>query len=277
MSAVQPLDLQEKPMSAIALDRPGSARPLDPASRLAAPGQSFLRLLRTELRKSLDTRSGRWVLLALLLLCAASLGWDVLHAASEDVSFTRYLGHAQQPLMMLLPVIGILAMTSEWSQRTALTTFTLSPRRLRVLVAKMVAALVIALAVVAVVVVGAIAATGLASLFTDSRVSYDWSVRQAGGLVVAHLLNVLMGVSFGALLPVTAVALVAFFVAPTLFTVLSATVLSSFGQWLDVFSAFERVSELDGAHLGWTATALVAWVVVPTAIGLVLSNRREAK
>lgn len=267
---------KEHRVPTIALDP--AARPVDdPSIRLSATGQSFLLLVRTEVRKSLDTRSGRWVLAAILLLCGASLGWDVLHAASEDVSFARYLGHAGQPLLLLLPVVGILAMTSEWSQRTALTTFTLSPRRLRVLIAKMVGALLIALATLAVVAAATAAATAVGSLLTDGPVSFDWSGKDAGGFVVANLLNVLMGVSFGAVLPMTAVALVAYFVAPTLFTVLSATVLASFGQWLDVFAAFDRVSRFDGAHLGWTGTALAVWVVVPVVLGLWSSNRREAK
>lgn len=250
---------------------------VDPSAGLALKGQSFPLLLRTELRKSVDTRSGRWVLVALALLCSASLGWDVLHAGSEEISFTRYLGHAQQPLIMLLPVVGILSMTSEWSQRTALTTFTLSPKRLRVLVAKMAAAVLVASVVVALVVAAGFAATGVAALFTDGPVSWSWTARDAGGLVVAQLLNVLMGVSFGAMIPVTAGALVSFFVAPTLFSVLSATVLASWGQWLDVFSALERVATFDGAHLGWTLTAVSAWVVVPCAVGLWMSNRCEAK
>ncbi len=250
---------------------------VDPSPRLALAGQSMSRLVRTELRKSLDTRSGRWVLLALALLCGSALGWDVLHSGSEEIAVARYLGHAQQPLILLLPVVGILAMTSEWSQRTALTTFTLSPRRLRVIAAKMVAALLIGLAVVALVVVASYAATGVAAVFTSGPVSWTWTAHDAVGLVVAQLLNVLMGVSIGAVIPVTAGALVTFFVAPTLFTVLSGTVLARFGQWLDVFAAFDRVARLDSAHLGWTLTALVAWVVVPCAVGLWLSNRREAK
>jgi hypothetical protein len=267
--------VKENRMSVTVPDRPATV--VDPSPRLALAGQSMPLLVRTELRKSLDTRSGRWVLLALVLLCGGSLGWDVLHAGSEEVSVARYLGHAQQPLIMLLPVVGILAMTSEWSQRTALTTFTLSPKRLRVLVAKMVAALLLALAVVALVVVASYAATGVAAVFTDGPVSWAWTAHDAAGLVAAQLLNVLMGVSLGAVIPVTAGALVAFFVAPTLFTILSATVLARFGQWLDVFSAFDRVARLDGAHLGWTLTALAAWVVVPCTVGLWLSNRREAK
>ena len=41
--------------------------------------------------------------------------------------------------MILLPIIGILLVSSEWSQRTALITFTLVPKRMRVMSAKIAA------------------------------------------------------------------------------------------------------------------------------------------
>ena len=51
---------------------------------------------------------------------------------------------------MLLPIVGLLLVTSEWSQRTALTTFTLVPERSRVIVAaKLLAGCALALAAVA--------------------------------------------------------------------------------------------------------------------------------
>ena len=40
---------------------------------------------------------------------------------------------------MLLPIVGILLVSSEWSQRTALITFTLVPQRMRVMSAKLAA------------------------------------------------------------------------------------------------------------------------------------------
>ena len=56
------------------------------------------------------------------------------------MQFADVLDLALAPVDMILPAIGILAMTSEWTQRTALTTFTLSPRRIPVLFAKLLAA-----------------------------------------------------------------------------------------------------------------------------------------
>ena len=44
---------------------------------------------------------------------------------------------------MLLPILGIMAATAEWTQRTGLVTFTLEPRRGRVVLAKALAALVL--------------------------------------------------------------------------------------------------------------------------------------
>jgi hypothetical protein len=46
-------------------------------------------------------------------------------------------------------VLAILSVTSEWSQRTALVTFSLVPDRRRVLAAKLVAVVVLAVAVMA--------------------------------------------------------------------------------------------------------------------------------
>ena len=61
-------------------------------------------------------------------------------------------------------------MTSEWTQRTALTTFTLSPRRLGVIAAKFIAAIALSCAVMFVVLLltgGAAALGGLVHEWTD--------------------------------------------------------------------------------------------------------------
>ena len=63
------------------------------------------------------------------------------------------------PQGLLLPVLGILLVTSEWSQRTALVSFTLMPVRGRVLLAKVLASLLAGLAAIALTVVVAVLAT----------------------------------------------------------------------------------------------------------------------
>ncbi len=57
-----------------------------------ARGQSFLRLVTTELRKSLDTRSGRVLVLAILALAVAALTWQLTHTNNEVAGFRQLPG-----------------------------------------------------------------------------------------------------------------------------------------------------------------------------------------
>jgi ABC-type transport system involved in multi-copper enzyme maturation permease subunit len=241
-------------------------------------GPSFARLVRIELRKSVDYRAGRWILGAMVALSVLALGWRVWHASDAPIAMMHFIDSSMTPVVLLVPVLGVLAMTSEWSQRTALTTFTLSPRRVRVLVAKVLAALLLSISLFVVVAALTAVAVAASGLITGDPVSWHLDGRMIGGELVAQLLYVLMGAGFGALIPVTGVALTAFFVAPTLYAILSANVLKSAGEWFDVFGSFDRLSAFDLAgKTAQTVTSVGLWIVVPLVVGLWLSARREVK
>ena len=108
-----------------------TARP-PPTAPGAMPGRrpSLPRLTGVELRKLADTRAGCWLLIAIGLLAAAIVAVQLVFAGRRRADLPRLL----HPVdccrsALLLPVLGILSITSEWSQRTALTTFALVPRR----------------------------------------------------------------------------------------------------------------------------------------------------
>ena len=117
-----------------------------------------------ELRKLVDTRAGRWLLITIGLVAAAIVALQLVCADDADQTFTNFFVPSLLPVGVLLPVLGILSITSEWSQRTALTTFALVPRRERVVVAKLTAVVLAALASVlvslAVAAVGTLVAVG---------------------------------------------------------------------------------------------------------------------
>ncbi|GAB3592398.1 hypothetical protein GCM10027446_13020 [Angustibacter peucedani] len=259
---------------------PSPGRVASSGGRVVRP--SFVRLTRIELRKAVDYRAGRWVLgvmVALGLVGLVWLVWQTWHAPTSDpISFRDFTDVALLPTAMLLPVLGILAMTGEWTQRTALTTFTLSPRRVPVLLAKLVAAVLLMVAVMVAVIAAAAAATALAGAISGSPVDWTESWKYWVGTFETQALFVLMGAGFGAVIPITGVALTAFFVAPLLFSVIANTVLKSAGPWFDVFSTFDRLGafRLDGK--GWESlTSVTIWVVVPLVAGLWASVRREVK
>ena len=238
------------------------------------PGIPFSRLVRVEWGKATDTRAARW----LLALVAAStnrlVSAPVLASTDIDQTYTSYLGFAALALSILLPVVSILTMTSEWSQRTALTTFTQEPRRIRVINAKVTVSLLLAGG--AAVFGGLVTAAGLGVAAASGR---ELDANLNGKVVVGYLLfvllNVLTGVVFGALLHNPAAAIVLYVALPTAFALLGRA-LKSVAEWIDTSTTFTWL--LQGQWSGHTPQILFSvalWVAVPLAAGLARTVRRE--
>jgi hypothetical protein len=249
--------------------------PLSPITTEQRPLR-FSTLTSVELRKMTDTRSGRWILVAILGLATGVLAWKVAHPDIE-VSFDNYGGAVATFVAFLAPLIGLLAMTSEWTQRTALTTFTLTPRRLPVIAAKYVASVVLSLAVLAagLVVAGGFTALGGA---IHGHGSFDGLFTDIRSFAIIVVLQVTMASAIGLLAAQTPVAITAFLVAPTAWAAVSSGLLKDASPWFDIFSAYDRLASTHPfGHLAQTATAIGVWVVVPSVLGLVHSLRREVK
>ncbi|WP_433165048.1 ABC transporter permease [Kribbella sp. CA-247076] len=243
-----------------------------------ARGQSFLKLVVLELRKAVNTRSGRVLIAAIMLLALITIGWQLTHLPQGPAGFDGFLGAASTSVLLLLPVIGVMAMTSEWTQRTALTTFTLSPRRVRVQLAKFVSAIVLSVVVMSVVVALAFAGTALAGAVTDHPASYAGAGGQLAGAYLTVALNVVMGAALGAVIAQTAVAILVYFIAPTAWALAGPELFKDNANWLDVFAAFGRIAERDlHGMLPETLTSLGIWIALPTVVGLWASSRREVK
>jgi ABC-type transport system involved in multi-copper enzyme maturation permease subunit len=267
-------EITSPPASAVpAKHRAAVATTLPPAR-----GQSFLRLVTTELRKSVNTRSGRVLILAILALAVAALTWQLTHMEPGKSAFDSFLAASSTGVQLLLPVIGVMAMTSEWTQRTALTTFTLSPRRVRVQLAKFVSAIVLSVVVLTVTNVLALAATALGGATSGNGATYAGMGDSLAGAYLSITLGVVMGAAFGAVIAQTAVAILVYFIAPTAWSLAGPALFKSNADWLDVFGAFGRIAERDlHGMLPQTLTAIGVWIVLPTIVGLWASSRREVK
>jgi len=249
-----------------------------PATTSVAPIRPlrFSTLTSVELRKLTDTRSSRWLLLSILGLVSGVLVYKLTQSRIE-VAFDNYSSGVTTVVAFLAPIIALLAMTSEWTERTALTTFTLAPRRLPVIAAKYVAAVALSVAILAVGLVMAATATAIGGLIHGdaSFAGLLVDVRAAGIIVV---LQVTMAAAFGALAAQTAVALVAYLVAPLAWAILANGLLERVAPWFDVFSAYDQLaSNHPFDHLPQVLTAITIWVVVPSSLGVLRSLQREVK
>jgi len=259
-------------MSAHAIDTnaPGVA----PAGRDQRPG--LARLTKVELRKMVDTRSGFWLQLAVLGLTVLAVVITVLAGNEGDKNFIQILSNALQPAGILLPVVGILLVSSEWSQRTALVSFALVPARARLILAKVLAGIVLAL--VATVVALAIAALGTALVSTDAP--HVWSLPL--GILLQDIVYVvtamIIGIGFGIALQSSAPAIVLYFALPVAFAALgSIHAIKGVVDWINTAEALEPLTTevMSGHQWAKGLVALALWIGIPFTIGLWRLTRRD--
>jgi ABC-2 type transport system permease protein len=254
----------------------------------ADPGHSripFHTLVGVELRKAFDTRSGYWLLVAIAAAGVIATGAVLAFAGDGDLTYDSFAGAIGVPMTILLPVVAILAVTGEWSQRAGLTTFTLVPHRGRVVRAKFVVTVAIGIAsmalALAVGALGNVVATGLKGIDT----TWDLSFTSILYIVGADLIGMTVGFMLGVLTRNSAGAIVAYFsywfVVPTLSMVL-ATNQSWFEKaqpWVDFNYDQGRLYDGNFSATDWSQLAVTGtiWLLLPLAFGLWRVVRAEVK
>ena len=249
---------------------------------LEGRGLSFLTLLRVELRKQVDTRAGRGLLIAIGALTALALGGFMWFARDSGASFPLLFSLTMTPQGLLLPVLGIITACNEWSQRTALITFTQEPRRLRVVLAKLLSAVVLGTLAVALAWVLALVAYLILATVTGQPMNPDPDWGQLAGVWLTQLVAVLQGVAFGLALLSVPLAIVAYFVLPVLFSALAALVpaIGDLGAWVNVNAAAAPLAEgVDLTFEQWQqlGTSALLWIGLPLLIGVWRVLTREVK
>lgn len=245
----------------------------------ATPRIPLARLVKVELRKLVDTKAGMWLMIAIGVITIAATVIFFLASDSSDRTFENFMGFAATPQGFLLPVMGILLVTSEWSQRTAMVTFTLMPVRGRVLTAKVIAALLAGVAAI----ILAVAFAALATVIGGAPDGFaGTSIGDFGKFGLLQASGVLQGLGFGLLFLNSAAAIVTYFILPTVFSIIANVwgALADAAPWIDLGTAQTPLFETEGltgtdwAHLLVTS---IIWVVLPFIVGLWRVLRAEVK
>ena len=204
-------------------------------------------------------------------------------AAPEDSrDFGDVIGVSGAVLGYFLPILLILMVTSEWSQRTGLTTFTLEPHRGRVVGAKLVGGLILGAALILVSMV--VAAVGTLIGGGGWSITADVLVK---GFLVANLIAILTGFAIGMLLMNSPAAIVTYFIY-SLVLPIAVGILGSFQQWfadlapwIEFNTAQGLMFQDDGMPSGEVLAQLLVsgtiWLVVPFVLGLLRLLRAEPK
>ncbi len=253
----------------------------------ATPQVPLSRLAKVELRKSLDTRAGRWFAGSIVGLCLITMVILGLALNDNDKDYLDLLGIAGAILVSFLPILIIMLVTGEASQRNGLVTFTLEPRRSRVVVAKFLAGIALAVSVMLLAALTAAVGTIVGAMTGGSP---DWALDGNlvfNGFVLANLIAVFIGFAIGMLLMNTAAAIVGYFV----YSLLLPTVVGFLGYLSDGFEKLAPWIEFNTAQLPlfegdytptgeeWAQIAVAGtiWLIIPLFLGIQRLLRIEFK
>ena len=244
------------------------------------------RLVKVELRKMFDTRSGFWMLVSIGVLSVVASSAVILFAPDDAVTYENFAAAIGFPMSVILPMIAILGVTSEWSQRSGLTTFTLVPSRGRIIWAKAFATFVVG--VVSMAVAFAVGAVGnlLGSTVMGLDAVWDVSLAAAAQIVLGNLVGMAIGFTLGVVLRNSAAAIVGYFVVSLVLPgilALLAQVRSWFADlqpWIDWNTTQVALFENDtdtAREWAMLASTTGIWIALPLVIGLLFLRRSEVK
>jgi ABC-2 type transport system permease protein len=265
-------------MTALTLDSVHE-KPLD------VHGIPLSRVVRVELRKMFDTRAGIWLMASILIAALVSTVATILFAPKSDLTYYTFAKAIGFPMTVILPIIAILAITGEWSQRTGLTTFTLVPHRTRVILAKVGASVMVGVASMLIALVFGVAGNVVGPTITGTERVWDVSFAHVLDIILGSLISLLMGTMLGILFRSSPVALVSYFVIayllPTVFGLLAANRegFRNVQRWVDLNYAqsFLFDGTLSGIQWSRLAVAATLWLVLPALLGLHLVMKSEVK
>ena len=263
---------------------PEPATTSSPARRTPRP-IPMTRLVAVEARKSFDTRSGFWLLASIGILAVLATAATIAFAPADQLDYEAFATAIGFPMAVVLPVIAVLSVASEWSQRTGLTSFTLVPHRGRVITAKLVVTL--AVGVASMLLAAAIGALGnvVGTAIRGTDMVWNVSGTELSYIVLGNVLGMLVGFMLGVLLRNSAAAIVGYFVYGFVLPPLSM-LLAAHQPWFEKAQPWVDFNYAQGnlfngvmsaeqwAQLGLTG---LVWLALPLVIGLHLLFRSEVK
>jgi ABC-2 type transport system permease protein len=243
------------------------------------------RLTSIELRKMFDTRSGFWLMASIGITALLATGAVIVFAPDSEITYNSFAAAIGVPMTIILPMIAILSVTGEWSQRSGLTTFTLVPHRSRVILAKAISAVLVG--VVSMVLAFSIGAVGnlAGSAITGNDLVWNLSIGDLLYIMLANVIGLLMGFMLGVLIRNSPGAIVGYFIysflVPTIFGLLAASQdwFHDIQGWVDF--QYSSSALFDGGLTGeqWANLGVsgLFWLVIPLVVGVWLVLRSEVK
>jgi ABC-2 type transport system permease protein len=251
-------------------------------------------LVKSEFRKAFSTKlvviltlsALAFVLLTVVLgvyLTPGPPGQEDFNALLEPAAVTNIYSSAGGASVFVL-ILGIIAMSGEYRNQTITSTFLTTPKRQRVIFAKMITYSILAF-VIALIMWLATVIVATALLTTVEHAPVDWAtvMQILGGALLGLVLYAILGVAIGALITnqvaAVVIALVWIFVLEALLTVFVDWI----GKWLPGGALNSILQATNTSGFGGTdalsvpvaAAVLILYTVIFAIAAVVLTNRKD--
>lgn len=246
----------------------------------------FRRVLNVELRKMFDTRSGFWLMTSIVVLSVIATAATIIFAPDDEITYESFATAIGFPMSIILPMIAILAVTSEWSQRSGLTTFTLVPSRGRVIGAKATATLLVGLVSMGIAFAVGALGTLVGSALAGVDTVWNISLSTAPQIVLGNLVGMGIGFTLGVVLRNSAAAIVGYFVVSLVLPGI-LLLLAQVREWFEDLQPwidwnYTQVNLFEGAtntarEWAMLGSTTAIWIVVPLIVGVLFLRRSEVK
>lgn len=251
---------------------------------------AFGRVVAVEFRKFFHTTSLRcivWVCLGLMVVVAVGLGLGyttVFHDAETGQSvYAPWLAVAtviRLMVQLIFPALIMLPVTSEWTTRSVMTTFTLVPRRGMVVGAKAVVATAVTLIGYGLIAGTALLTTWIARLANDISLDGMWADwGEVGCEFTVWILTMASAFAIALLVHNGALGIAIVIGAPMLLQILSqlGESILKITEWVNLQTSAALAFQGEDADEIWKLiVAATFWVVLPLVFGTLRTLRREA-
>jgi ABC-2 type transport system permease protein len=221
-----------------------------------------------ELRKFVDTRSSRWLLLSMAAAGVATVGIFVALSVTrgQQIDVSLMLTALALPAALGAPIISILGITSDWQHRDVFKFFALQPARGILLLAKYLAVAVFALGMVMIIAVVAVSVAAVVSAIQGAGLITGDLLQSVRLLVCVTIVGSVSGAAIASAVLSTPLAIVFVLFQSLVFDTLIGFVAGVATPYLQ--SATLTNFLVDGGN-GWAAlSSAVVWILIPGALGV---------
>lgn len=255
-------------------------------TRSQATPVRFGRVLQVEFRKLFATWANRGLMLAIL---ASALG-----AAGIGVLVFGQLQDQGAPWFMMVDLVGmlphiltlplvILMVTSEYSTRSAMTTFTLVPHRGSVVASKTIVAVTVSVATWLLCLGLGAASYGIGAAVNSATPVWDIELYMPLGSIAAQVLITLSAFALALLIQNGPATIVTVLAPPTVLgaAFMAPEWLQNIIAWINLqetlgYTVLQSPGEADTMAWARLACAAAVWIVIPAVLGTLRTLRREA-